>query len=181
MCRSRSVARTARGVQEGHEHGGHDSRVGAGAEDGAQIRAFRCALQILSDLTGFGLGYFDFGGAGYVKTATKVSADNSAFMCNIRKHERTLEVAIAVIGRAVMAASRSLGVRLPDEGKARVTFDDNIITDTSAAKRRDMSEVASGLMNAWEHRTKWYGEDEPTARLLAGAPWAAPASASWDE
>ena len=41
----------------------------------AQVRAFRCALQMLGNLTGFGLGYFDFDGAGYVKTATEVSAD----------------------------------------------------------------------------------------------------------
>ncbi|WP_273446376.1 hypothetical protein [Thermophilibacter provencensis] len=49
----------------------------------------------------------------------------------------------------------------------RVTFDGSIITDASAEKRQDMAEVASGLMNAWEYRAKWYGEDEPTARRLA--------------
>lgn len=134
----------------------------------AQVRAFRTALQMLGDLTGFGLGYFDFDGAGYVKTATEVSADNSALMRNIRRHEHALEGAIAGICRAVMAASRSLGVELPDEGEVRVTFDDSIITDTSAEKRQDMAEVASGLMGAWEYRAKWYGEDEETARGLAG-------------
>lgn len=108
----------------------------------AQVRAFMCALQMLGDLTGFGLGYFDFDGAGYVKTATEVSADNSALMRNIRRHEHALEGAIAGICRAVMAASRSLGVELPDEGEVRVTFDDSIITDTSAEKRQDMAEVA---------------------------------------
>lgn len=142
---------------------------------------FRCVLQMLGDLTGFGLGYFDFGGAGYVKTAMEAPADNSAFMRNIRKHDHTLEVAIVGIRRAVMAASRSLGVRLPDEGKVHVAFDDSIITDTSAEKRQDMAEVASGLINAWECRAKWYGEDEPAARALAGTPWAAPVSASLDE
>ena len=133
----------------------------------AQVRAFRCALQMLGDLTGFGLGYFDFDGAGYVKTATEVSADNSALMRNICRHEHALEGAIAGICRAVMAASRSLGVELPDEGEVRVTFDDSIITDTSAEKRQDMAEVASGLMNAWEYRAKWYGEDEKTAKARA--------------
>ena len=147
----------------------------------AQVRAFRCALQMLGDLTGFGLGYFDFDGAGYVKTATEVSADNSALMRNIRRHEHVLEGAIAGICRAVMAASRSLGVGLPDEGEVRVTFDDSIITDTSAEKRQDMAEVASGLMSAWEYRAKWYGEDEPTARRLAGASGAASAGAGGDE
>ena len=132
----------------------------------AQVRAFRCALQMLGDLTGFGLGYFDFDGAGYVKTATEVSADNSALMRNIRRHEHALEGAIAGICRAVMAASRSLGVELPDEGEVRVTFDDSIITDTSAEKRQDMDEVGV-TMNAWEYRQKWYGEDEKTAKARA--------------
>lgn len=132
----------------------------------AQVRAFGTALQMLGDLTGFGLGYFDFDGAGYVKTATEVSADNSALMRNIRRHEHALEGAIAGICRAVMAASRSLGVELPDEGEVRVTFDDSIITDTSAEKRQDMAEVGV-TMNAWEYRQKWYGEDEKTAKARA--------------
>ena len=27
-----------------------------------------------------------------------------------------------------------------------------------------MQDVAAGLMNAWEYRMKWYGEDEETAK-----------------
>ena len=56
------------------------------------------------------------------------------------------------------------GHRPPDEGEVRVTFDGSIITDASAEKRQDMTEVISGLMNAWEYRTKWYGKDNSTAR-----------------
>ena len=41
----------------------------------AQVEAFRVALQMLGDLCGFGITYFDFDAAGYVKTATEVSAD----------------------------------------------------------------------------------------------------------
>ena len=44
----------------------------------AQTKALKTALQMLSDLTGFGISYFDFDGVGYVKTATEVSSDNSA-------------------------------------------------------------------------------------------------------
>ena len=68
----------------------------------------------------------------------------------------------------VMAASRSLGAELPEEGDVRVTFDDSIITETSAEKQQDMAEVAAGLMEAWEYRVKWYGEDEATARGASG-------------
>ena len=135
----------------------------------AQARAFRVALQTLGDLCGFGINYFDLENVGYVKTATEVSADSSALMRNIRRHERALEGAIAGICRALLAAERRLGVELPDEGLVRVTFDDSIITDTTAEKRQDMDEVAAGLMQGWEYRAKWYGEDEATARRRGSA------------
>ena len=124
----------------------------------AQAKALRTALQMLGDLRGFGISYFDFDGAGYVKTATEVSSDNSALMRNIRRHEHVLEKAVAGICRAVMAASRSLGVNLPDEGDVRVNFDDSIITDTAAEKQQDMAEVAAGLMTSDEYRAKWRGK-----------------------
>ena len=66
-----------------------------------------------------------------------------------------------------MATARALGVSLPDEGDVSVTFVNSIITDTTAEKRQDMDEVAAGLMHAWEHRVKWYGEDEAMARTSA--------------
>ncbi len=134
----------------------------------AQAKALKTALQMLGDLCGLGISYFDFDSAGYVKTATEVSSDNSALMRNIRRHEHALEGAIAGIYRAVMAASRALGAELPKEGEVRVTFDDSIITDTSAEKQQDMAEVAAGLIEAWEYRAKWYGEDEATARSASG-------------
>ena len=121
----------------------------------------------LGDLCGFGINYFDLENVGYVKTATEVSADNSALMRNIRRHEHALEGAIAGICRALLAVERALGAGLPDEGGIRVTFDDSIISDTASDKRQDMDEVAAGLMQPWEYRAKWYGEDEATARLLS--------------
>lgn len=57
----------------------------------SQSEAFRIALQMLGDLAGFGISYFDFDNTGYVKTATKVSSDNSALMRNIKRHENALE------------------------------------------------------------------------------------------
>ena len=135
----------------------------------AQARAFRVALQTLGDLCGFGINYFDLENVGYVKTATEVSADNSALMRNIRRHEHALEVSITGICRALLAVERALGVGLPDEGEIRVGFDDSIITDTTAEKRQDMDEVAAGLMQGWEYRAKWYGEDEATARRRGAA------------
>ena len=57
----------------------------------SQVEALRISLQMLGDLCGFGLTYFDFDGKGYVRTATEVSSDNSALMRNIARHEHVLE------------------------------------------------------------------------------------------
>ena len=132
----------------------------------SQSEAFRIALQMLGDLTGFGITYFDFDNTGYVKTATEVSSDNSALMRNIRRHENALEGAITGIARAVMAVSRGFGEGIPDEGSVHVMYDDSIIQDVAAEKAQDMAEVGVTL-NAWEYRMKWLGEDEQTARARA--------------
>lgn len=133
----------------------------------SQVEAFRIALQMLGDLTGFGIGYFDLDESrGYVKTATEVSSDNSALMRNIRRHENAIEDAIKGIARAVMCVSRGFGESIPNEGSVRVQYDDSIIQDTAAEKAQDMAEVGVTLA-PWEYRARWYGEDEATARRLA--------------
>lgn len=53
---------------------------------------------------------------------------------------------------------------MPDEGGARVFFDDSIIQDAESEKTRGMKEVAAGLMLPWECRVRWYGESEDVAR-----------------
>ena len=93
---------------------------------------FRLALQMLGNLCGFVINYFYIESVGYEKTATEVSADHSALMRNIRRHEHALEGAIAGICRALLAVERRLGVEPLDEGLVRVTFDDSIIADTMA-------------------------------------------------
>lgn len=132
----------------------------------AQADAFRISLQMLGDLTGFGIGYFGYDNSGYVKTATEVASDNSALLRNIRRHENELENALVGISRAVMSVSRVLGEGIPDEGDVRVMFDDSIITDTAAEKEQDMREVGV-TMAAWEYRAKWYGGEESVARARA--------------
>ncbi len=131
-----------------------------------QTEAFRVALQMLGDLCGFGLTYFDFDATGYVKTATEVASDNSALLRNIRAHENALEQSLATISHAVLEAARRFGETLPDEGEVTVKFDDSIVQDVAAEKQQDMAEVGV-VMQPWEYRAKWYGEDEATAQARA--------------
>lgn len=132
----------------------------------SQVEAFRIALQMLGDLCGLGLTYFDFDSTGYVKTATEVSSDNSALMRNIARHEHVLEQSITGIARALLYIARGFGVNLPDEGDLKVMFDDSIITDTFQEKKQDLAEVGV-TMSVAEFREKWYGEDSKTAARRA--------------
>lgn len=135
-----------------------------------QLTALQTALSTLGDLCGVGGQYFVYDKeSGYVKTATEVSSDNSALMRNIKKHENGLERSLRTIFHAVICAARRMGKGLPDEGEIRVTFDDSIITDTIADKAQDMSEVSAGLMERWEYRKKWFGEDDATAKAHVGS------------
>lgn len=124
----------------------------------AQARALRIALQVLGDLCGLGVNYFDPDNVGYVKTATEVSSDNSALMRNIRKNENALTGALTGIARALLACKRNMGYGLPEEGNVGVIYDDSIVQDTASEKRQDMDEVAAGLMTREEYRSRWYGE-----------------------
>lgn len=97
----------------------------------AQAEASRISLQMLGDLCGFGLSYFDFDEArGFVKTATEVSSDNSALMRNTARHEHSLEASLMGISHALLHMGCTFGDALPDEGEVRVQFDDSIVTDT---------------------------------------------------
>lgn len=130
----------------------------------AQSRALRLALQVLGDLCGLGINYFDFDNVGYVKTATEVSSDNSALMRNIRKNENALAAPLTDVSRALLACERSMGRELSDAGGVRVVFDNSIVQDTTSEKRQDMDEVAAGLMDRAETARSGTGRVELLAR-----------------
>ena len=133
----------------------------------SQVEAFRIALQMLGDLCGLGLTCFDFDSAGYVRTATEVSSDNSALVRNIARHEHVPEQSIAGIARALLHIARGFGVDLPQEGDLKVMFDDSIIADTYQEKKQDLAEVGV-TMTVAEFRQKWYGEAADVAEERAG-------------
>lgn len=126
------------------------------------------ALAELGDLTGFGQNYFTLDKATSPKTATEVSADSSALMRNLRKHEASVGASLSGMLSAALSCARSLGAGdMGDPGIVTVAWDDSIIEDTPAEKAQFLSEVASGIAAPWEYRARFKGEDEETARALA--------------
>lgn len=48
------------------------------------------------------------------------------------------------------------------------TFKDSILIDEEAERKQDIQDLNLGILNPWEYRAKWYGEDKETA--LANLP-----------
>ena len=131
--------------------------------------ALSTALELLAKRCGFGPGYYSLDKAGQgIRTATEVASDNSELMRNVVKHELAISPAIERICEAVIALGSAVhGHALPDvRGRVRVVFDDSIIEDTEALRRRDREEVSAGLMKPWEYRMKWRAEAEETAKAM---------------
>lgn len=133
------------------------------------VRMLDQARAQLGDLTGFGAAYFQSDRAGGLKTATEVSADNSALMRNLANHEAEVGSALERTLAAAVSCARSLGAADVEEdfGGVTVSWDDSIIEDTPAEKSQMQSEIAAGIASAWEYRVRFYGEDEATARRRA--------------
>lgn len=111
-------------------------------------QAFDVALSELGELCGFGQQYFALDKSGGMKTATEVTADNSALMRNVRKHENVLRGAIQRVVTSLLNCARiHCGAPIEEDfGAVAVQFDDSVITDTQTEKNTMMAEIAAGLL-----------------------------------
>lgn len=131
-----------------------------------EVYADACAA--LGDECGFGSQYFKPDKSGGLKTATEVSADNSALMRNIRNHENALGKELGRLLTALCECARvNCGASIA-EGFEPVTivWDDSIITDTQAEKTQMLSEIAAGVVPKWMYLVRFYGKSEEEAQLL---------------
>lgn len=138
--------------------------------------ALQTGLELLGARCGLGADYFTLEGVSGVKTATEVVAEDSDLFRNVRKHENALAPAIrAIVAGMLSIAMNVRGESLTEEyGEIRVNFDDSVIEDSDAQRKRDMADVAAGLMQPYEYRMKWYSEDEETARKMTASEVVAP-------
>lgn len=134
-------------------------------------RVYADACAALGDECGFGSQYFQPDKAGGLKTATEVSADNSALMRNIRNHENALGKELGSLLTALCECARIHCAAPVEEGFAPVSvvWDDSIITDTQAEKTQMLAEIAAGVVPKWMYLTRFYGKSEEEAQALMPA------------
>lgn len=126
----------------------------------AHEAAIKSGLALLSYKCGMGDDRYSFD-HGQVKTAKEVVSDKSDLFQSLKKHELLLERALVGLVEAV-ASLLGLGTGF----ETAVNFDDSIIEDADSARQRDLQEVRDGIMQKWEFRAKWYGEDDDTAKAM---------------
>lgn len=126
-------------------------------------KAINDDLNYLSLKCGFGTERYQFGNTG-VKTATEVISENSDMYRMIKKHEIILEDALKQLIRIIIRLGIVLNNPLDTECEIVIDFDDSIIEDKEAERKRDLQDMSVGIMSQAEYRAKWYGETKEEAQ-----------------
>ena len=123
-------------------------------------------LNLLSSKCGFGENHYRFD-QGSIATATQVISMNSELARTRGKHQIILSSVLKELCRVILRLGNSaMAAGLNEDVDISVQFDDSIFIDTEADRAQDRQDVSMGVMNLWEYRSKWYGEDERTAKKM---------------
>lgn len=123
-------------------------------------------LNLLSSKCGFGENHYRFD-QGSIATATQVISMNSELARTRGKHQIILSSVLKELCRVILRLGNSaMAAGLNEDVDVSVQFDDSIFIDTEADRAQDRQDVSMGVMNLWEYRSKWYGEDERTAKKM---------------
>lgn len=104
------------------------------------------------------------------KTAEEIRSSKQRSYATVSDIQQALQKALTDLVEAI-----NFWVSAEDlapEGNYEVSYDwdDSIITDNVEERNQDRQEVAMGAMTLLEYRTKWYGEDEETAKTKINIP-----------
>lgn len=135
-------------------------------KDGVQAHldylSFRCGM-------GTRRYRFDAAGGGIV-TATQYTGERQELKQHAAKHGIIIHKALQDIVRAILWAGKNiLGQPVDPDTGITVKFSDGYIISDDEKRAQDIQDVRDGIMQRWEYRVKWYGEDEATAKALTQA------------
>lgn len=124
------------------------------------------ALQMLGKAVGFGMKAYALDSQGGITTAKQVASDNAEMMRTVRRHEKSVEVAVKTIVTAAAGIYRELSTEgLPDvAGAVEVALGDSIMQDEDTLRERDRADVAAGLLEPWKYMVRWQGYSEDEAK-----------------
>lgn len=107
------------------------------------------------------LSYGDLSNVEYVeKSATEVKTAKQKKYNMVNAIEKNLEVCLRdfIIGYTFYNGSYTKA------HEVTISFKDSILTNEEQERAQDLIDVNAGIMQKYEYRMKWYGEDEATAK-----------------
>lgn len=135
--------------------------------------AVQAQLDYLSFKCGMGTRHYQFNSnlrAAQI-TATQYTGEKQELKQNAAKHGIVIEQALQSIVRAILWAGKNmLGQPVDPETPVVVVSSDGYIVSDDEKKADDRQDIFNGVMQRWEYRVKWYGEDEATAKAKTQPP-----------
>ncbi len=104
------------------------------------------------------------------KTAEEIKMSKQRSYSTVKAIQNNLEESIKALVNAVDAWMTIENLAPPGSVNISMSWDDSLVTDKQAERDQDLKDLAAGVMQAYEYRMKWYGEDEATARKMVATP-----------
>ena len=101
------------------------------------------------------------------KTATEIVASRQRLYSTVSDIQKALEAAVRELVGAMDCLAQLYRLTPPGGYRLQFRWNDSVLVDADTERLRDREEVREGLLAPWEFRSRWYGEEEHTARRLA--------------
>lgn len=104
------------------------------------------------------------------KTAEEIKTSKQRSYATVKSIQNSLGDAIRMLVGAADAWITIEGLAPPGNVNLAISWDDSLVMDKKTEREQDLQDLAAGIMQPWEYRVKWYGEDEETAKKMVGTP-----------
>ena len=126
-------------------------------------------LNLLSSKCGLGQNRYQFS-IQNMTTATQVRASNKELTESVWKQRIAIQDALTELTRSIIILGKEKChiSGLDPDVRITIQFDDTMFSDEEAERLRMLQEISAGILQKWEYRVRYYGEDEETAREMTG-------------
>lgn len=104
------------------------------------------------------------------KTAEEIKSSKQRSYATVTSIQNALQVSLGDLVRAMDFWASYGGLAPEGDCEISCNWDDSVTTDAETKRKRDLEDVAAGIMAPWEYRMKHYGEDEETAKARVPMP-----------
>lgn len=98
------------------------------------------------------------------KTAEEIKSSKQRSYATVTSIQNAMEDTLKDLVRAMCFWADHEGLAPAGECEITCDWDDSVTVDSETKRKRDLEEVAAGIMAPWEYRMRHYKEDEETAK-----------------